>query len=98
MNAKTHTFGQPWVAFDTADVVRSKIDTPQQKVAFLSQLGSLSAVSKQSPVISEASTWFDLGCVLQHLGYVLQDAGRHQESLFAFTQALSKDRSAAYGP
>src|ERR1700722_8556245 len=39
----------------------------------------MSGVSKQSPVVGEASTWFDLGCELSN-------AKRHQEALSAFEQ------------
>jgi tetratricopeptide (TPR) repeat protein len=44
----------------------------------------MSDVSEQSPVIDEASAWFDLGCALQ-------DAERHQEALSAFRQAEAID-------
>ena len=44
----------------------------------------MSDVIEQSPVVSDASTWFDLGCTLQ-------DAEQYQEALSAFTQAQAID-------
>jgi tetratricopeptide (TPR) repeat protein len=44
----------------------------------------MSKVSEQSPVVDEASTWFDLGCTLQN-------AERAEEALSAFTQAQALD-------
>jgi Flp pilus assembly protein TadD len=41
-------------------------------------------VSQQSPVVDQASTWFDLGCTLQN-------AERPEEALSAFTQAQAID-------